>query len=186
MLVLIYVSKKTKTKWRVRMSFKLNDQRKQTMLKRIGNAAELVDDQRFLPFYRSIQIKLEKIGKAEEWNRMVKVAKQKTNPSRYFAKLCKMVREGTYKFAEKVKEIASETALFISDKIVKFGFGKYQKYWVRKANEFINVNSMSGFVELLEYADRKGISQKYFAKALLNCKPPKQYYQENIVGGAKN
>jgi hypothetical protein len=167
------------------MSFTVDDQRKQTMLMRIGEAADLIDDQRFLPFYRSIQIRLEKMGKGSEWARMIETAKTKANPKRYFATLCKMVKDGTYKFVEKAKEIAAGTALFISDKIVKFGFGKYQKYWVHKANEFINVNGMGGFVELLEYAERKGISQKYFAKALMNGKPPIKFYQENVMGGAK-
>lgn len=167
------------------MSYMVNDRRKQTMLKRIGEASELIDDQRFLPFYRGVQIRLEKMGKPDEWGRMIEAAKAKTNPSRYFAKLCKMVRDGSYHFAEKIKQVTGEAALYLSDKLVKFGFGKYQKYWVRKSQEFINQNGMAGFVDLLEYADRKQISQKYFAKALLNGKPPRQYYQQNVLGGAK-
>lgn len=162
------------------MSYTVTDQRKQTMLKRIGEAADLIDDQRFLPFFRSVQIKLEKIGKPEEWGNMIESAKKADQPSKYFAKLCKMVRDGTYKYVEKVKEIAGDTALFLADKLVKFGFGKYQAYWVRKAHEFINVNSMAGFVELLEYADRKGVSQRYMAAALKNCKPPRKYYADVI------
>lgn len=167
------------------MSYTVNDQRKQTMLKRIGGAAELIDDQRFLPFYRGVQIRLEKMGKAEEWGKMIAAAKEKTNPSRYFAKLCRMVRDGTYSFAEKLKALAGDTALYLQDKLVKFGFGKYQKYWVHKANEFVNKNGMAGFVELLEYAERKGVNQKYMAAALKNCKPPRQYYQQNVLGAAK-
>lgn len=166
------------------MSFAISKQRNETMRKRIGEAAELVDDERFLPFYRSIQIRLEKMGKPEEWAKMIAAAKTKEHPSRYFATLCKMVRAGTYKFAEVVKEVAGEAALFISDKIVKFGFGKYQKYWVRRVNEFINLNNMAAFIELLEFADRKKISQQYFAKVILNGKPPRQYYRENVIGGA--
>lgn len=164
------------------MSYKVTNTRKQTMLARIGDASELIDDMRFLPFYRSIQIKLEKLDKADEWGRMIATAKTKASPSRYFAKLCKMVRDGTYRFIEKVKEIANDTALFLHDKLVKYGFGKYQKYWVRKANEFINANSMAGFIELLEYADRKKVSQKYMATALKNCKPPRDYYQKVVMG----
>lgn len=167
------------------MSYNVNEQRKQTMLERIGGAAELIDDQRFLPFYRSIQIKLEKMGKPEEWARMIATAKEKTNSHHYFAKLCKMVRDGTYKFVEAVKKITGDAALYLHDKLVKFGFGKYQKYWVRKAQEFININGQAGFVELLEYAERKGISQKYMATALKNCKAPGKYYTENVLGGAK-
>lgn len=167
------------------MSYTVNDQRKQTMLKRIGEAADLIDDQRFLPFYRSIQIRLEKMGKAEEWGKMIATAKEKSNPSKYFATLCKLVKSGKYIFAEKVKEITGAAGLFLHDKLVKFGFGKYQKYWVRKAQEFINVNSQADFIELLEYADRKGISQKYMARALKNCKPPRKYYAENVLGAAK-
>ena len=167
------------------MSFSITEQRQQTMLKRVGDAASLIDNKAFLPFYRGVQIKLEKMGRAEEWAHMIATAKTKDNASRYFAKLCKMVRDGTYKFVEKVKEVAKETALYIGDKIVKFGFGKYQKYWVRKANEFINVNGMAGFVELLELADRKKMSQKYFAKALLNGKAPSAYYKENVIGVAQ-
>ena len=162
------------------MSYTVTDQRKQTMLKRIGEAAELIDDMRFLPFYRGVQIRLEKLGKPEEWGKMIAAAKEKTNPKRYFAKLCKMVRDGTYRFVEKIKEVTGEAALYLHDKLVRFNFGKYQKYWVRKAQEFINVNGMAGFVDLLEYAERKGISQRYMAKALANCKPPRQYYQQVV------
>lgn len=165
------------------MSYSLNDQRIQTMMQRIGGAAQLIDDKRFLPFYRSIQIKLEKMGKPKEWEVMIETALTKENPSHYFAKVCKMVKDGTYKFVEKVKEVKAEFKLYLHDKLVKYNFGKYQKYWARKAQEFINVNGEAGFVELLEYADRKGISQKYMATALKNCKPPRQYYKSSVVGG---
>jgi len=164
------------------MSYSLNDTRKQTMISRIGEAADLIDDQRFLPFYRSIQIKLEKMGQPAEWANMIETAKSKENPSHYFAKLCKMVKDGTYKFIEKVKEVKAEFKLYLHDKLIKYNFGKYQKYWVRKAQEFININGQAGFVELLEYADRKGIDQKYMAAALKNCKPPRQYYNQVIRG----
>ena len=166
------------------MSYSLNDQRKQTMLQRLGDAAQLIDDQRFLPFYRSIQIKLEKMGKADEWGKMIATALTKEKPSRYFASMCKMIKEGTYKFVEAVKEVAGELKLYVHDKLVKFGFGKYHKYWVNKAQEFINQNGQAGFVELLEYAERKGISQKYMAAALKNGKAPGKYYRENVIGGA--
>lgn len=167
------------------MSYSLNDQRKQTMLLKVGEAAQLIDNQAFLPFYRSIQIKLERMGKADEWGKMIEIALTKEQPSRYFAKLCKMIKEGTYKFVEAVKEVAGEAALWLNDKLVKFGFGKYQKYWVRKAQEFINLNSQAGFIELLEYAERKGISQKYMAAALKNGKAPRRYYRENVIGAAQ-
>lgn len=166
------------------MSYSLNDQRKQTMLQRLGDAAQLIDDQRFLPFYRSIQIKLEKMGKADEWAHMIEAALKAEKPSRYFSRLCKMVKEGTYKFVEKVKEVQADLRLYVHDKLIKFGFGKYQKYWVRKAQEFINMNGQAGFVELLEYAERKGISQQYMAAALKNGKSPAKYYRENVIGGA--
>lgn len=164
------------------MSLQINKQRQDTMLLRVGEAAQLIDDQRFLPFYRSVQIKLEKLGKPDEWGKMIELAKTKENASKYFATLCKMVRDGTYKFAEKVAEIASNTRLFISDKLVKFGFGKYQKYYVRKANEFIEANGQAGFTELLEYAERKNVSQKYMARALINGKSPREHYKLNIRG----
>lgn len=167
------------------MSYSLNDQRKKTMLLRIGDAAQLIDNMQFLPFYRSVQIKLEGLGKADEWGRMIDAALKAETPSRYFAKLCKMVKDGTYKFVEKVKEVTGEAALWLNDKLVKFGFGKYQKYWVRKAQEFINRNSQAGFIELLEYAERKGISQQYMAAMLKNGKPPRQYYRENVIGAAE-
>jgi len=167
------------------MSDKINDRRKQTMLQRLGEAAQLIDDQRFLPFYRSIQIKLEKMGKADEWGRMIETALQADTPSRYFAALCRKVKEGKYIFVEKVKEVSNDMKLYLHDKLIKYNFGKWQKYWVRKAQEFINVNGQAGFVELLEYAERKGISQRYLASALKNCKPPRQYYQENVIGGAQ-
>lgn len=170
------------------MSYIVNEQRKQTMLKRIGEAVELIDDQRFLPFYRGIQIRLEKMGKPEEWDKMIAIAKQKANPARYFATLCKMIKAGTYIFtkaAEAVKEFAIGMRLYIHDKLVGFGFGKYQKYWAYKAQEFINANGQAGFEALLEYSKRKGISQKYMATALKNCKSPGKYYTENILGGAR-
>ena len=167
------------------MSYKINDQRNQTMLQMLGNAAHLIDDHRFLPFYRSIQIKLEREDKAAEWLHMIETALTKENPSRYFAKMCKMVKDGTYKFVEKVKEVQADLRLYVHDKLIKYNFGKFQKYWVRKAQQFINVNGQAGFVDLLEYADRKGISQKQMATALKNCKSPRQYYQENVLGAAK-
>ena len=124
------------------MAFKITNQRNETMLKRIGSeAAALIDDQRFLPFYRGVQIKLEKAGKADEWGRMIATAKGKENPKHYFAKLCRMVRDGTYifvtKVAKKVKEVAGHTRLFLSDKLVKYGFGKYQKFYVSKAADIL-------------------------------------------------
>lgn len=164
------------------MSFKIDSKRTQTMLERIGEAATLIDDKRYLPFYRGVQIRLEKLGKAEEWGRMIEAAKDKTEPSKYFATLCKMVRDGTYKFAEKVAAVAGHVALAISDKIVKFGFGKFQKFYVRKSDEFIRANGMAAFIELLEYVERKGLSQKYFAKAILNGKAPRDHYTLNIMG----
>lgn len=164
------------------MSFKTDNKRLNTMLERVGAAAELIDDKRFLPFYRSVQIKLEKLNKADEWGRMIELAKTKENASNYFAKLCKMVRDGTYKYVEKVKAVAGHIALAISDKIVKFGFGQYQKFYVRKCDEFIKANGMAAFVELLEYVERKGLSQKYFAKAIINGKAPRDYYKLNIAG----
>lgn len=167
------------------MSYKVGERRKQTMLKRLGDAVALIDDQRFLPFYRSIQIKLEKAGKSDEWAIMIETAKTKKQPSRYFSKLCKMIKEGTYHFVEKVKEVMNGATLWLDDKLIKFGFGKYHAYWRRKAQEFINVNGQAGFTDLLEYAERKGISQKYMAAALKNCKSPRKYYQENVLGGAK-
>lgn len=167
------------------MSYTVNAQRKQTMLDRLGEAAQLIDDQRFLPFYRSIQIKLEKSGHSDEWGKMIATAKEKTNPARYFAALCKAVKAGTYKFVAKVKEITGASALWLQDKLVKFNFGKYQKYYVRKAQEFINVNGQAGLVDLLELADSKNLSQKYVAKSLINCKSPRKYYAENVLGGAK-
>lgn len=167
------------------MSYTVNDKRRATMLERIGDASELIDDQRYLPFYRSIQIRLEKAGKADEWSKMIATAKEKANPGRYFATLCKMIKAGTYKFVEKTKELVKETRLYLHDRLVKFQFGKYQNWAVRKAQEFINVNGQAGFIELLEYADRKGISQKYMATALKNCKAPGKYYQENVLGAAK-
>ena len=168
------------------MSFSITEQRQKTMLERIGeDAAKLIDNKAFLPFYRSVQIKLEKAGRADEWGRMIEVANTKTHASKYFAKLCKMVRDNTYRFVEKAIEVAKETALFISDKIVRFKFGKYQPFYVRKADQFIKDNGMAGFIELLELAERKGLSQKYVAKSLINGKAPSKYYKENVAVGSK-
>ena len=168
------------------MSFSITEQRQQTMLKRIGtDAAELIDNIAYLPFFRSVQIKLEKAGRADEWGRMIEVANTKTHKKQYFAKLCKMVRDGTYRFVEKAVEVAKETALFIADKIVRFKFGKYQPFYVRKADAFIKANGMAGFIELIELAERKKLSQKYVAKSLINGKSPSKYYQENVKGAAE-
>lgn len=167
------------------MPYSLSDRRIQTMLERVGEAKQLINDQRYLPFYRSAQIKLEKMDKADEWAKMIETAKEKTDPAKYFWKLCKMVKDGTYNFAKKVKQVTGASALYLHDKLVKYGFGKYQKYWVRKADEFINKNSQAAFIELLEYIERKGLSQRYLATALKNCKPPRDYYKENVLGGAK-
>lgn len=171
------------------MSYTIGEKRRATMLERIGEAAELIDNMAYLPFYRSVQIMLEKKGIPEEWEKMIATAKKaKTNPKHYFARLCKLVKDGKYIFTkatETVKEIASHTKMYLNDKLVKFGFGKYQKYWVQKAAEFINVNGEAGFAELLEYAERKGISQKYMAAALKNCKAPGKYYKENVLGASK-
>ena len=167
------------------MSFSITEQRQQTMLKRVGDAASLIDNKAFLPFYRGVQIKLEKMGRADEWGRMIELANTKDHASKYFAKLCKMVRDGTYRFVEKAEEIAKEVALFIADKIVRFKFGKFQPFYVRKAAQFIKANGMAGFVELLELAERKGLSQKYVAKSLINGKSPSKFYKENVVGTAQ-
>lgn len=171
------------------MSYTIGEKRQATMLERIGeDAAALIDNMAYLPFYRSVQIMLEKAGKADEWGKMIATAKGKTNANHYFARLCKMVKDGKYIFTkatEAVKEIAQHTRMYLNDRLVRFGFGKYQKYWVRKAHEFINANSQADFEALLEYAIRKGISQKYMATALKNCKPPQKYYAENVLGGAR-
>ena len=170
------------------MSYTIGEKRRATMLERIGEAAELIDNMAYLPFYRSVQILLEKSGHPEEWGKMIATAKEKSNPKHYFARLCKMVKDGKYIFTkatEAVKEIAQHTRMYLNDRLVRFGFGKYQKYWVRKAHEFINANSQAAFEELIEYADRKGISQKYMATALKNCKAPSKYYTENVLGASK-
>lgn len=172
------------------MSYTVGEKRRATMLKRIGEAAELIDNMAYLPWFRSVQIQLEKDGNGDEWGKMIATAKAKAtdSASKYFAELCNRVKKGTYIFAkatEAVKEIAAHTRMYLNDRLVRFGFGKYQKYWVKKANEFINANSQAAFEELLEYADRKGISQKYMAAALKNCKAPSAYYKENVLGGAK-
>lgn len=165
------------------MSFKVTEQRQQTMLKRIGDAAELIDNKQFLPFYRGVQIKLEKMGKADEWARMIVTAKTKANPNRYFAKLCKMVRDGTYQFVKAVKEVAKHTKQYITEKIQRFGFNEqYKAFWVNKSAQYIERNGMVGFVQLLEYAQRKNISQKYFATALKNGLTIEQHYKQNIMG----
>lgn len=174
------------------MAFKITNQRNETMLKRIGpEAASLIDNMAYLPWFRSVQIQLEKMGKADEWGRMVETAttQAKDSAAKYFAELCSRVKKGTYQFVEKVAkktvEIANHTKLYLSDKLVKFGFGKYQKYYVKKAAEFINRHGEAGFIELLEFADRKNVSQKYMAKALINGVPPRMYYTQNVIGGAK-
>jgi len=61
------------------MSFSITEQRQKTMLERVGDAADLIDNKAFLPFYRSVQIKLEKMGRPLEWARMIEVANTKTN-----------------------------------------------------------------------------------------------------------
>lgn len=165
------------------MHYTVNEQRRATMLERIGEAAELIDNQAYLPFYRSIQIKLEKAGKSEEWGKMIALAKTKDNAKHYFARLCKRVKDGTYIFVTKakkaVKEVTGHAALYLHDKLVRFNFGKYQKYWVNKAQEFIDKNGQAGFAELLELAERKNLSQKYVATALKNGQSPSNYFKLN-------
>ncbi len=169
------------------MSYTVNDQRKQTMIKRLGDAVELIDDQRFLPFYRSIQMKLERDGHPLEWAKMIARAKAEgiDNPKMYFAKLCKRVKDGTYRFVDAVKEVAGEAKLWVSDKLVRFSFGKYQKYWVNRGQEYINKNGQAAFVELLEYVERKGLPDKYIARSLKNGQAPRQYYQNNVLSTAQ-
>lgn len=166
------------------MNITFTERRQKTMLARIGSeAAELIENKQYLPFYRSIQIKLEKMGRADEWQRMIATAKTKANPKHYFATLCKMVKDGTYRFVEKVKEVAKHTASYISDKIKQFNFNeKYERYWVRQCANYIDKCSMAGFVCLLELAERKGMSQKYFAKAIQNAMKPQDYYKFMIKG----
>lgn len=166
------------------MNITITERRQKTMLERIGSeAAELIENKQYLPFYRSIQIKLEKMGRANEWQRMIATAKTKANPKHYFATLCKMVKDGTYRFVEKVKEVAKHTASYISDKIKQFNFNeKYEKYWVRQCANYIDKCNMSGFVCLLELAERKGMSQKYFAKAIQNGMKPQDYYKFSVKG----
>lgn len=162
----------------------VTDQRQKTMLLRIGEeAAELIENKQYLPFFRSAQIKLEKIGRADEWQRLIATAKTKANPKRYFATLCKMVKDGTYRFVEKFKEVAKNTANYINDKIKRFGFDeKYQKYWIRQCDNYIKKCSMAGFVHLLELADRKNMSQRYFARSIKNQMKPDDYYKFSVKG----
>ena len=166
------------------MNITVTERRQKTMLERIGSeAAELIENKQYLPFYRSIQIKLEKMGRVNEWQRMIDTSKTKANPKHYFATLCKMVKDGTYRFVEKVKEVAKHTASYISDKIKQFNFNEnYEKYWVRQCANYIDKCSMAGFVCLLELAERKGVSQKYFARAIQNGMKPQDYYKFSVKG----
>lgn len=166
------------------MNITVTERRQKTMLARIGSeAAELIENKKYLPFFRSVQIKLEKMGRADEWQRMIATAKTKANPKHYFSVVCKMVKDGTYKFVEKVKEVAKHTASYISDKIKQFNFDeKYERYWVRQCANYIDKCSMAGFVCLLELAERKRMSQKYFAKAIQNGMKPQDYYKFNVKG----
>lgn len=171
------------------MHYTISEQRRATMLERVGEAADLIDNQAYLPFYRSIQIKLEKAGKAEEWGKMIALAKTKDNAKHYFARLCKRVKDGTYIFVTKVKkavkEVTGHAAIYLHDKLVRFQFGKYQKYWVAKAQEFIDKNGQAGFTELLELAERKNLSQKYVAAALKNGQTPSNYFKLNYRKAAQ-
>lgn len=166
------------------MNITVTERRQKTMLARIGSeAAELIENKKYLPFFRSVQIKLEKMGRADEWQRMIATAKTKANPKHYFAVVCKMVKDGTYKFVEKVKEVAKHTASYISDKIKQFNFNeKYERYWVRQCANYIDKCSMAGFVCLLALAERKGMSQKYFARAIQNGMKPQDYYKFSVKG----
>lgn len=160
------------------MSYTITTQRQKTMLARIGDeAARLIDDLRFLPFYRGVQIKLEKSGHADEWQKIIDTANSKDNPKRYFAKLCKMVRDGTYNFVTAVAKVAKSTLVYVADKIKRFNFSKkYEQYWLKQCGHFIATNGMAGFVELLELADRKKLDQRYFAKSVLNNMSPTRYF----------
>ncbi len=60
--------------------FIVDKQRIDTMRKRLGEASELVDDDKYLPMFRHRQKQF-----AEEFEQSVKIAKTKKNASRYFA-----------------------------------------------------------------------------------------------------
>ena len=156
--------------------------RRKTMIQRLGeDDVALIDNIKFLPFYRSAQIELEKKGRADEWPKIIEQAKSAKMPNRYFTTLCKRIKNGTYRFTEKAKEVGEYAARYIAHKIKRFGFDNhYEKYWIYKINEFINRCSMDGFVELLELAERKKYSQRYFARAVLNCQRPRDYFNNTI------
>ena len=68
------------------MNIVVTTRRQKTMLERIGSeAAELIENKQYLPFYRSVQIKLEKMGRADEWQRMIATACTNFNPILNFA-----------------------------------------------------------------------------------------------------
>lgn len=156
--------------------------RQKTMIQRLGqDAVALIDDLKYLPLYRAAQIKLEKAGRIDEWPKIIEQAKTAEMPNRYFTTLCQRINRGTYKFMEKAKEISAYTAKYIAHKIKRFNFNqRYLNYWIVKINEFINRCSMDGFVELLELAERKQYSQRYFARAVLNCQRPRDYFNNNV------
>lgn len=147
----------------------LDSKRIETMLKRLGvDAVALIDDKRYLPFYRSIQIKLEKKGVPEEWQKMIDLAKTKDEPSKYFARCCKKIKDGVYQFGQKARAVRQHTFNYVSNKLKQFGFGAYHKYWAYKAVEFVERNNEGDFVDLIDYCKRKHRSEKYLAKSLAN------------------
>lgn len=60
----------------------IDAKRQQTMMERLGEAAELIDDKRFLPMFRNRQIHY-----PEEFKRSIEIARKKKNPSHYFANI---------------------------------------------------------------------------------------------------
>lgn len=51
-----------------------------TMKQKLGNAVDLIDDDKYLPMFRNRQLNHEEL-----FNHSVELAKKKTSPSRYFA-----------------------------------------------------------------------------------------------------
>lgn len=117
------------------MKIKLDEQRKQTMRERLGEAYQFIDDDRYLPLYRNRQIHFPK-----EFAKSVELAKKKkSGASRFFATiwsnkklkeslatLRKMINQTISKMAEIRHEIAQKKR--ISDAQKNANLSLYKKY----------------------------------------------------------
>ena len=102
----------------------IDEQRITTMTERLGDAAELIDDKRYLPMFRNRQMHYKEL-----FDFSVKLAKTKKNPSRYFAALwgAKTLSKTLDWLQKLVNATKSKAAEFIREQKQKHEDRKAQK-----------------------------------------------------------